>query len=128
MSHKLLENLKYSEDHEWALAEGEIITIGLTDFAQSSLGDIVFVELPEVGREISKGDAFGVVESIKSVNDLYSPVSGEITEINQDLEEKPDLCNSDPYGSWIIKVKASAISELDALMDSAKYNDHCQNS
>ncbi|MBT3982993.1 MAG: glycine cleavage system protein GcvH [Bacteriovoracaceae bacterium] len=119
------ENLKYSKDHEWILVEGECVTIGITDFAQSALGDIVFVELPEVGRTIEKGTAFGVVESIKSVSDLYAPVSGEVVESNTDLEASPESINESPYESWMIKIKLSNETDLSELLSSDVYQDVC---
>ncbi len=121
MSHNTPEELKYTDDHEWILSEDGTATIGITDFAQSSLGDIVFVELPAVGDTLDKGAAFGVVESIKSVSDLYSPLTGEIVEINEVLTDSPEQINEDAYGSWIIKIKASNPSELESLMDANKY-------
>jgi glycine cleavage system H protein len=117
--------LKYTEDHDWVAVDGDTITIGLSDFAQQSLGDIVFVELPEVGSELSKGDSFGVVESVKSVSDLLIPASAEITEVNEALSEQPELCNSAPYDSWIIKAKVSNQEELNGLMDAEQYQKHC---
>ncbi len=125
MSHNTPEELKYTDDHEWILSEDGTATIGITDFAQSSLGDIVFVELPAVGDTLDKGAAFGVVESIKSVSDLYSPLTGEIVEINEVLTDSPEQINEDAYGSWIIKIKASNPSELESLMDANKYQEHC---
>lgn len=125
MSHQVPAELKYTKDHEWAKIEGDIITIGITDFAQSALGDIVFVELPEVGSTLEQGNTFGVVESIKSVSDLYSPITGEVLEANNELESSPELCNESPYGSWIIKVKATNLSELDSLLSSTVYEEHC---
>lgn len=121
------ESLKYTTDHDWVTVDGDTATIGLSDFAQTSLGDIVFVELPEVGESFQKEDSFGVVESIKSVTDLHLPVSGEILEINEELTEQPELCNSAPYDSWMIKVKMSNPEELDSLMDAAAYTKHCEN-
>lgn len=121
-------NLKYTDDHDWVSVEGDSATIGLTDFAQSALGDIVFVELPDEGTELEKGNPFGVVESIKSVTDLLSPLSGEVIEVNRDLEENPGLCNSAPYDSWMIKVKISSMSEVDSLMSPDKYKEHTANS
>ena len=115
-------NLKYTNDHEWALIEGDTVTVGITDYAQSQLGDIVFVELPQAGDTLDKGGAFGVVESIKSVSDLYSPITGEIVEINEELEDSPELINEEPYeGGWIVKVKMSDVSELDNLKDADEY-------
>ena len=121
----ILKNLRYTEDHEWVDANENIVTIGLSDFAQQALGDIVFVELPEVGRQLNKGDSFGVVESIKSVSDIFTPVSGEVIEINTELPDSPDKLNQDPYGSWLIKIKISNPSEIENLMDSTKYEEHC---
>lgn len=118
-------NLKYTEDHEWALEEDDVVTVGITDFAQSQLGDIVFVELPEKGSTLEKGSAFGVVESIKSVSDLISPVSGEIIDINDELGDAPESLNESPYESWMIKVKCSNKSDLDDLLDHEKYNSIC---
>ncbi|GAB4009654.1 MAG: glycine cleavage system protein GcvH [Bdellovibrio sp.] len=115
-------NLKYTKDHEWALVEGDICTIGITDFAQSQLGDIVFVELPEVGRNLSAGDSFGVVESIKSVSDLYAPVSGEVVERNEDLIASPEKCNQAPYETWMIKVKMSDSSQVNSLLSATDYS------
>ncbi len=126
MSHNIPKELKYTTDHEWAQLEGDIISVGITDFAQSSLGDIVFVELPEVGDELSKEDSFGVVESIKSVSDLYSPLAGEIVEVNTELVDSPESCNESPYGSWMIKVKVSSEDEYNALMTPEAYQEHCE--
>ena len=106
MTHRTPEELKYTSDHEWALVdENNVMSVGLTDFAQSSLGDIVFVELPEVGTDVEKASPCGVVESIKSVSDLFSPASGEVVDVNKNLEENPGLCNEDPYENWIMKIK-----------------------
>jgi glycine cleavage system H protein len=118
--------LKYTKDHEWTKVEGDVVTIGITDYAQSQLGDIVFVELPEAGTEVEKGNAFGVVESIKSVSDLYSPLSGEIIEINEALEDSPELCNSEPYSSWIIKIKFTKSEEIEALLGPEDYQKLCE--
>lgn len=125
MSTNIPEELKYTEQHEWAKLDGDILTVGITDFAQSSLGDIVFVELPEVGQNLDQEGTFGVVESIKSVSDLYSPISGEVTEINEALVDSPELCNSDAYGSWMIKVKMSEPSQWDGLLTAAQYKEIC---
>ncbi len=119
-------NLKYTKEHEWGLINGNIITVGITDFAQSSLGDIVFVELPEVGTELKKDDPFGVVESIKSVSDLYSPVSGKVVEINEALTEGPEKINEAAYDSWLIKLEMSNDSELNDLLDSESYKNLCE--
>lgn len=120
----LPENVKYTKDHEWASADGDTVTIGINDYAQDQLGEIVFVELPEVGDTFSKDDEFGTVESVKAVSELYLPISGEITAVNEDLEDAPELVNEDCYqGGWIVKVKADDLSELDSLMDKAAYLD-----
>lgn len=120
----LPEDLKYSKDHEWTKVEGDIVTIGIDDYAQDQLGEVVFVELPEVGDTFSEGDEFGTVESVKAVSEMYIPVSGEITEVNEALEDAPELVNNSPYEEgWIIKVKADDLSELDKLMDKAAYLD-----
>lgn len=125
MEHKIPSDLKYTDDHEWAKIEAGEATIGITDFAQASLGDIVFVELPEVGTELEKGGTFGVVESIKSVSDLYSPLSGEVIAINEELEGSPENCNSDAYGAWIIKLKMSHPEQVQELMSAEDYEKHC---
>jgi glycine cleavage system H protein len=125
MSTNIPAQLKYTKDHEWIKIEGEIAIVGITDFAQSSLGDIVFVELPEEGRELTSGETFGVVESIKSVSDLYSPVSGSVIAKNTELESSPDSCNQDPYGSWMIKIKGFQPNEIEELMSADSYQDHC---
>ncbi len=125
MSNNIPAELKYTKDHEWALLEGDVVSIGITDFAQASLGDIVFVELPEVGTELAPEDSFGVVESIKSVSDLYSPVAGEVVEVNTDLEAGPEACNEKPYGSWMIKLKVSSSDEYNSLMTPEAYKELC---
>jgi glycine cleavage system H protein len=113
---------KYSREHEWILVDGDEGTIGITDFAQDQLGDIVFVELPEVGRDLTKDDAFGVVESVKSVSDVFSPVNGTVIERNQMLDEHPELVNDDPYGEgWMIRVRIGSDNDLDDLLDAAAY-------
>ncbi len=118
---KVLEGLKYSESHEWVSVEGDIACVGVSDFAQEELGDITYVDLPDVDDEVKAGEEFGAIESVKASSDLNSPVSGVIVEINEDLADSPEKVNEDPYGSWIIKVKMSDPSELDALMDAAAY-------
>ena len=116
--------LKYTETHEWVKVDGDIATIGISDFAQSELGDIVFVEMPEVGDDVEKDESCGTIEAVKTVSDLNSPVSGEIVEINGALEDEPTLVNNDCYeGGWIIKVKMSDASELDDLMDAEAYEE-----
>jgi glycine cleavage system H protein len=121
MSLKYDPTLKYAESDEWAGVEGDIVTVGISDYAQDALSDIVYVELPEVGDEVSAGDAVATVESVKAASDILSPVSGEIVEVNEALEDTPEVINEDPYGAWIFKVKASDLAELDALMDAAAY-------
>lgn len=114
--------LKYTKEHEWIRVEGETAYVGITDYAQSQLGDIVFVECDTVGDEIAEGDVFGTIEAVKTVSDLYSPVSGEILEFNEELEDAPELVNKDPYGKgWIIKISISDASELDGLLTAAEY-------
>lgn len=116
--------LKYAESHEWIKVEGNIATIGISDYAQSELGDIVFVELPEVGDAVSKGESCGTIEAVKTVSDINSPVSGEVVEINEALEDEPTLVNTDCYGEgWIIKVKVEDDSELDELLDADAYEE-----
>ena len=111
------EELHYTEEHEWVLVEDESVTVGITDFAQDALGDVVFVELPEVGDTVTLGKPFGVVESVKAVSDIYSPVSGEIVEINEELPDEPELVNSSPYeDAWMVKIKLSDMTELGTLM------------
>jgi len=126
MSSEIPKDLKYTNEHEWVKIESDTITVGITDFAQSSLGDIVFVELPENGSTLEKGGAFGVVESIKSVSDLYSPASGEVIEKNEELESSPENCNDNAYGSWMVKMKISNPSELEGLMNSEEYKSFCE--
>ena len=119
------EELKYTEDHEWVMVEGDLVVVGITDFAQDSLGDVVFVELPEVGAEVTAGKAFGVVESVKAVSDIYAPVSGTVEEVNEELPDAPEVINTSPYGDgWLIKIRMSDPGELDELMDAPAYQDH----
>ena len=118
---KVIEGLHYSESHEWVKVEDGVAVIGISDFAQSELGDITYVDLPEVGDEVNAEEDFGAVESVKSSSDLISPVTGEVCEVNSALEDQPELINEDPYGSWIIKVKMSDPSEVDILMGAAAY-------
>ena len=115
-------DLYYTKDHEWARKEGKTIKIGISDYAQDQLGEIVFVELPEVGDTFSKGDEFGSVESVKAVSEIYIPVSGEIVEVNEELEDSPELVNSDAFGGgWLFKIKMADAGELDALLDAEGY-------
>ncbi|EGQ3194032.1 glycine cleavage system protein GcvH [Staphylococcus pseudintermedius] len=114
--------LKYSKEHEWVKVEGNTAIIGITDFAQSELGDIVFVELPEVEDELTEGETFGSVESVKTVSELYSPVSGKVVAVNENLEDAPEAVNESPYEeAWMVKVELKDESELDALLDAAGY-------
>ena len=115
------DNYKYAKSHEWLLLEGDTATIGITDYAQSSLGDIVFVELPKIGQEIEVGSTFGSVESVKAVSDLYSPVTGTVTEINEALNDAPDTLNSDANATWIIKLAVKSADEASSLMAAAEY-------
>ncbi len=118
------ENLKYTKDHEWIRVDGSIGTVGITDYAQGELGDIVFVDVPAVGKQIKQGQSFGTIEAVKAVSDLYAPVSGEVVEINSVLEKTPEVVNKEPYANgWMIKVKVANQQELGQLLDSKKYRD-----
>jgi glycine cleavage system H protein len=115
-------NLRYTKDHEWIKLEGDIATIGITDFAQKELGDIVYVEIETVGKPLDAESVFGTVEAVKTVSDLFLPVSGTITEVNPALAATPELVNSDPYGEgWMVKMKVNSTADVDALMDAAAY-------
>ena len=114
--------LKYSREHEWVKVEGKVALVGITDFAQSELGDVVYVELPGVGAELEANSTFGVVESVKAVSDLYAPVTGTVAEINQQLNDEPELVNSDPYeDGWMLRIEMSDATEVDGLMDAEEY-------
>ncbi len=116
------ENLKYTEDHEWVKVDGDEVVIGVTDFAQQQLGDVVFVEIETEGEALAKGDAFGTIEAVKTVSDLFMPVDGEVIEVNPNLESDPESVNKDPYGDgWMIKVKLSDTAQLSDLLDAAAY-------
>jgi len=116
------EELKYTKEHEWLKAEEGVATIGITDYAQSELGDIVFVELPQVGDTVSQGEPFGTIEAVKTVADLFSPVSGEVSELNPKIEEDPAVMNKDPYGEgWMMKIKMSEASQADSLLSPTDY-------
>ena len=116
------ENLKYTKDHEWVLVNGDTATVGITDFAQSELGDIVFVDISSEGETLGKQEVFGTVEAVKTVSDLYMPISGEVLEFNSNLEDNPELLNSDPYGEGLmVKIKISDVQELDGLMSHSDY-------
>jgi glycine cleavage system H protein len=124
---KFDEGVKYQKSHEWAKKEGEIVTVGISDYAQDSLGDVVFVELPEVGSTIDKGEAFGVVESVKAASDVFMPVGGEIAEVNESLEDEPGTVNEDPFqAGWLIKIKPSDASEYDDLMSADEYKEYTE--
>ena len=116
------DNLKYTKDHEWALIEGDTATIGITEYAQSELGDVIFIELPAVGTHVSKGDAIGTIEAVKTVSDVYAPLSGEVVEINEAIKDASELVNKDPYGAgWIAKVKIFDVSEINNLLTPEDY-------
>lgn len=117
----LPEDVRYTSDHEWAKAEGDTVKIGISDYAQDQLGDIVFVELPEVGDSFEAGDEFGTLESVKAVSELYIPIDGEIVAVNEALSDAPELLNQDPYSGWIIEVKPSDAQAIEQLLDRAAY-------
>lgn len=115
-------DLLYTEDHEWIRIDEELAVVGITDYAQSELGDIVYVELPEIGTEINQGDSFGTIEAVKAVSDLYMPISGEVIEANESLNNNPEIINKDPYKEgWMIKIKFSDLTEREELLDNKKY-------
>jgi len=122
---KVIEGLYYSESHEYIRVEGDYGFIGITDYAQNALGNVVYVDMPEVDDEVEAGEEFGAVESVKAASDLISPVSGTVVEVNEALEDQPELINQDAFGTWIIKVELSDKSELDDLMDAAAYKEFC---
>lgn len=123
---KVIEDLRYADSHEWLKVEGDIAIVGITDYAQHALGNIVYVDMPEPGDEVTQGEEFGAVESVKAASDLISPVSGEVVEINETLENEPELINQDAFGAWIMKVKISDSSEIDNLLDAAAYSKLCE--
>ncbi len=119
---KIPDNLKYTQDHEWVLVDGDVATVGVTDFAQGELGDIVFVEIETEGESLDKGEIFGTVEAVKTVSDLFMPVSGEVIEVNDSLTDDPEVVNKDPYGDgWMIKVKIAKETELEDLLSPEEY-------
>lgn len=124
---KIIEGLYYSESHEWVKVEGGVAVIGITDFAQKALGDLSYVDMPEVDDEAVRGEEFGAVESVKAASDLISPVSGSIIAVNEELEDAPELLNQDAFANWIIKVEMSDPSELESLMDARAYSAFCEN-
>ena len=121
---KVIEGLYYSESHEYVRVEGDYGYVGITDYAQHALGNVVYVDMPEVDDEVEAGEDFGAVESVKAASDLYSPVSGTVVEVNEALEDAPELINQDAFANWIIKVELSDKSELDNLMDATAYEEH----
>ena len=123
---KVIEGLYYSESHEYVKVEGEFGYVGITDYAQEQLGNVVYVDMPEEGDEVTAGQEFGAVESVNAASDRISPVSGEVVEVNAELEDQPELVNSDAFANWIIKVKLSDTSELDSLMGAADYRKCCE--
>jgi glycine cleavage system H protein len=114
-------DLKYTKDHEWIRVADREAEVGITDYAQQQLGDVVYVELPEVGREVRQGEVFGTIESVKAVSELFSPVSGEIAAVNADLVNRPEQVNANPHGTWLVKLRLSDSDELASLLDAAKY-------
>ena len=124
---KTVEGLYYSESHEWVKVEGNVAVVGITDFAQHAMGDLSYVDMPEVDDEFEAGEEFGAVESVKAASDLFSPVSGTVVEINEALEDAPELLNEDAFANWIMKVEMNDPSQLDALMDAAAYEAMCAN-
>lgn len=121
------EDRRYAESHEWVKLDGDIATVGITDYAQHALGDIVYVDMPEVGDTVEAGEVFGAVESVKAASDLISPISGEVVEVNENLEDAPESINADAFENWIMKVKASNAAEIEALLDAAAYAKLCEN-
>ncbi len=118
------DELKYTEEHEWVLIENDVVTVGITDFAQDQLGDVVFVELPETGDQLETGKPLGVVESVKAVSDVYAPLSGEVVEVNNDLPDEPEMLNTSPYeDGWMVKIKLADVGELEGLMDASGYQE-----
>ena len=121
---KVPQSLKYTKEHEWVREDGGIVTVGITDHAQGELGDIIFVEFPEIGQEIERDEPFGAIEAVKTVADLFAPISGTVTEINEKLDDSPESVNQDPYGDgWMVKVSVSEADELDNLMSSDQYRE-----
>ena len=119
------ENLHYSKDHEWVAVDGDVATIGITDYAQHSLGDVVYVELPKIGDTLESHEAFGSVESVKAVSEIFTPIAGEVVEVNEGLNDAPETVNSDPYGAaWMIKIKMKNIGEADAMLSAAEYEEY----
>ncbi len=126
MSTKILPDLQYTDDDEWVRVDGDMAVIGVSDYAQDSLSDIVYLELPAVGDSFGQGDTFGVIESVKAAADLMMPVGGEIVEVNEDLLDTPEAVNEEPYASWLVKITMSDAAELEALMDAEAYTAYCE--
>ena len=122
---KILDDLRYAESHEWVKLEGDVATVGITDYAQHQLGNVVYVDMPEVDDEVTAGEDFGAIESVKAASDLISPVSGTVVEVNEALADEPGLVNKDAMANWIIKVELSDLSELDNLLDEEAYKQIC---
>lgn len=119
------ENLHYSKDHEWVAVEGDVATVGITDYAQHSLGDVVYVELPKVGDTLESHEAFGSVESVKAVSEIFTPIAGEVVEVNDGLNDTPETVNADPYGdAWMIKIRMKNQGEADAMLNAAEYEEY----
>ena len=121
MAYKYDKTARYAKTHDWARVEGDLVVCGISDYAQHALSDVVYVELPDVGEAFSQGDVYTTVESVKAAEEVFAPVSGEIVEVNEALEDQPEQLNSDPYGAWIVKVRPADVSEPDSLMDAAAY-------
>jgi glycine cleavage system H protein len=117
------DSLKYTKDHEWIRLDAGVGRVGITDFAQKQLGDVVYVELPEVGAVVTQGQAFGTIESVKAVSELFAPVSGEVVEVNDGLKNKPEQVNTDPHGAWMVAIRLAVPTQADALLDAATYAD-----
>ena len=125
MSNNIPENLRYSKDHEWVKVDGDVASIGITDYAQHSLGDVVYVDMPRVGDKFGTHEAFGSVESVKAVSEIFTPVSGEVVEVNESLNDTPEKVNSDPYGdAWFVKIKMDNALEVDAMLSGEEYEEY----
>jgi len=125
MANNIPENLRYSKDHEWVLVDGDVASIGITDYAQHSLGDVVYIDMPRVGDKLGSHEAFGSVESVKAVSEIFTPVAGEIVEVNDALNDTPEKVNSDPYGdAWFIKVKMDNPGDVDAMLSGEEYEEY----
>jgi glycine cleavage system H protein len=125
MANNIPENLRYSKDHEWVLVDGEVASIGITDYAQHSLGDVVYVDLPRVGDKFGTHEAFGSVESVKAVSEIFTPIAGEVVEVNEALNDTPEKVNNDPYGeAWFVKVKMDNPGEADAMLSAVEYEEY----